>query len=161
MKTYKTNRLPALAVTAVCLAIIFSVGIDRLMAFYKDWAGIVLVSCFALVCPLFVFFGFAVGLSRSEITYRHHFFLRKKFNIGNISHVLYQPTWRGLMGLNSSTNMRSLHIVRNSGGWRDTISLANGAFREDDLADIARELRQANPRVVVDEHVGALIKKYQ
>ena len=63
--------------------------------------------------------------------------------------------------MSSQTNMRSLHIVRHSGGWMDTILLSNAAFKEEDLADIARRLRQMNPRVELDEEAKALIKNHE
>jgi hypothetical protein len=60
----------------------------------------------------------------------------------------------------SAVAMRSLYIVRNSGGWMDTISLTNGPFREEDLADIAKRLQRMNPRIEFDAHAHALIKRY-
>jgi hypothetical protein len=50
--------------------------------------------------------------------------------------------------------------VRGSGGWVDTISLANGPYKEQDLADIIKRLQRMNPRLEIDEKAKALAKKY-
>jgi|SRR3989344_771760 len=159
-KTYRTNRFLGFVITLMGLAIIFSVEVERLVLFYKDPIGIVVVGFFAVINPLFWLFGFSFRILPDQVVERSYFVFGKRFKINDLSHVLYQPTWRGITPMTSSTNMRSLHIVRHFGGWRDTISLANGAFREEDLADIAKRLRQMNPRIETDEYAEALIKKY-
>lgn len=161
MKTYRTNRLLAFVITVVLIAGVFSIDIDRLLRFYENMGLLILVIFVFVLIPLFLFFGFSVSIDKGQVIYRHNGVFRKVFRIEDLSHILYHPTWRGLMGMNSSTNMRSLHVVRNSGGWRETISLTNGAFREQDLADIASELHRLNPRAILDEHTSALIKKYE
>lgn len=142
-------------------ALLFTVDIDRLLVFYKNPWGIVIISFFGIVSPLLILFGFSFEVLADEVVSRSYFFFIKRFEIGHLSYVLYQPTWRGLMPNNSHTNMRSLQIVRHSGGWMDTISLSNGAFKEKDLADIAKRLQQMNPKIQLDEHATVLIKKYE
>lgn len=159
-KTYRTNRVLALVITLMGLAIIFSVDIDRLLVFYRDPLGIVIVAFFAVINPLLLLFGFSLQILPDEVVERSYVIFSKRFRIDDLSHVLYQPTWRGVTPMTSQTNIRSLHIVRHSGGWLDTISLANAAFEEEDLADIAKRLRQMNPHIEIDAYTEALIKKY-
>src|SRR6266571_3394106 len=158
IKTYSTNRLFASVLTVLSIALIFTIDIDRLIRFYQDIELTVLIVAAGLIMPAIAFFGFSVQLFQDRITYRSTFFLRKASKISDLSHVLYQPTWRGVSS--RANTARSLHIVRHSGGWGQTISLANGVFREEDLADIARRLQRMNPRIEFDEHAKALIKKY-
>jgi hypothetical protein len=57
--------------------------------------------------------------------------------------------------------MRTLNIVRRSGGWKDTISLSNVAFKEEDLADIAKILKAFNPSIQTDQSLEELLNKYE
>jgi hypothetical protein len=155
---YRTNRFWASVLALLGWGLIFSVDIDRLFVFYKDPWGIAIVTLLGIVSPLLAFFGFALKVKSGEVVNISCFVFRKTFNISDLSHVLYQPTWAGATSQSSPTTMRSLHIVRNSGGWRQTISLANGVFNESDLADIARRLKQLNPRITFDEQAEALMK---
>jgi hypothetical protein len=157
---YRTNRIPALVITLLGIALIFTNDIDRLLVIYRDPWGLFFVTFFCIVNPLLLLFGFSFKISGDEIVGQSYFVFAKRFKIGDLSHILYQPTWRGVTSMNSSTTMRSLHIVRHSGGWKDTISLTNGPFREEDLADIAKRLQRMNPRIEFDEHAQALIKRY-
>lgn len=160
VRTYKVNRLLASVITLMIVAGVFSIDIEKLLRFYADSELLLLVFVAFVVMPLFLFLGFRIQLFRDRIAYRHNMFFRKTFKIADLSHILYQPTWRGVTSLDSQTNMRSLHIVRHSGGWWDTISLANGAYREEDLADLAWKLSQMNPQIELDEHAQSLIKRY-
>jgi hypothetical protein len=159
VKTYSINPLLASVIVLMIFAGIFSIEMDRLLAFYKS-TELTIPIIVAVLISLGLFFGFKLQLFKDRVVYRHNVFFRKSFMIDELSHVLYQPTWRGVTPMTSQTNMRSLHIVRHSGGWKDTISLANGAYREEELADIAKRLRQMNPRIEIDGQTGALIKKY-
>src|SRR3989344_5018969 len=159
IKIYKVNTLLASVITLMIVAGIFSIDIDKLLRFYTD-IGLTILIVAALLISFGLFFGFRVQLFKDRVVYRHNAFFRKNFKIEELSHILYQPTWKGVMSLNTQTNMRSLHIVRGSGGWNETISLSNGAFREEDLADIAERLKQMNPRIKLDDRAQALIKKY-
>jgi hypothetical protein len=143
------------------IALIFTMDLDRLVSFYKDPWGIFFVSFFVIINPLLFLFGFSCRIKPDEVVGTSYIFFRKNFKLSDLSHVLYQPTWRGITPMESRTNMRSLHIVRYSGGWMDTISLSNAAFREEDLADIARRLTKANPRVEIDKYVRALMSKHE
>nr|KKS47947.1 MAG: hypothetical protein UV11_C0012G0004 [Candidatus Giovannonibacteria bacterium GW2011_GWF2_42_19] len=159
--TYHTDRLFASIITILFMALIFMIDIDVLLKFYEDIELTILIVAAGLIMPAIAFFGFQFTLLKGQIIYKHYLFLKKDFKISDLSHILYQPTWSGVMSMDSKTNMRSLHIVRRSGGWRDTISLANGAFREEDLADIAKRLKEINPKVITDEFTETLIKKYE
>jgi hypothetical protein len=161
IKTYKTNRLPALVVVVLTISVLFSIDIERLIIFYQDPWHLFIVLYIVLINPALLFFGFAFRLEKNLIVCRHYLFLKKIFEISDLSHILYQPTWRGITSINSQTNMRSLHIVRHAGGWSDTISLSNAAYKEEDLADIAKRLQKINQRIELDEHAQALIKKYE
>jgi hypothetical protein len=156
-KKYYTNRFLVLAVTLMGFALIFSVDLGRLLVFYNDPVTIFLVLFFVLINPLVLLYGFRIKIPSDRVEYRHNLLLHKTFKIADISHLLYQPTWRAISSPGTAT--RSLHIVRNSGGWRETISLANGAFREEDLAEIARTLKRMNPGITLDEHTEALLAK--
>lgn len=160
IKTYSTNKFPAFVVVLLTIAVLFSIDIERLLVFYRDPAFTFIVIYILLINPALLLFGFGLTLEKERVVYRHYVFLKKSFKIQDLSHVLYQPTWRGVTQMTSQTTMRSLHIVRHSGGWRDTISLSNAAFKEEDLADIAKCLRQMNPRIEMDEHAETLIKKH-
>lgn len=159
IKKYKTNPLLASVIALTLIAGVFSIDIEKLLRFYTD-PGLTVLIFIAILILLTLFFGFEVQLFKDQVVYRRNLFFKKGFKIEELSHVLFQPTWRGVMSLNTRTNIRSLHIVRRTGGWLDTISLANGAFREEDLADIARRLQQMNPRIEIDEYTKMLIKKY-
>lgn len=161
IKSYKINPLLASVITLMIAAGVFSIDIEKLLRFYTDPELAILIFVALIVIPIILFFGFSLQLYEDQIVYRHNVFFRKNFKISDLSHVLYQPTWRGITSMNSPTNMRSLHIIRHSGGWSDTISLANGAYREEDLADIAKKLQQMNPRIELDEYAQALIKKHE
>jgi hypothetical protein len=159
-KVYRTNRFLAFVVILMSFALLFTVDIDRLLQFYKDIWSMVIVSFFGVISPLLILFGFSFKILPNEIISRSYFFSSKRFKINDLSHILYQPTWSGITQTDSETNMRSLHIVRGSGGWVDTISLANGPYKEQDLADIIKRLQRMNPRLEIDEKAKALAKKY-
>lgn len=159
--TYRTNRILGFVITLMLFAIIFSIDIDQLKSFYQDPQLFLLIVFALIVMPTILLFGFSIQLYKDKVVYRHNVFFRKVFQIDEISQVLYQPTWRAVTPLNSPTTMRSLHVVRNTGGWRETISVANGAFREEDLANLADRLKKVNPKVELDKYTEALIKKYE
>jgi hypothetical protein len=142
-------------------ALLFTVDIDRLLNFYKEVWGIVIVGFFGIINPLLILFGFSCTILPEEVIGTSYCIFRKRLKVSDLSHVLYQPTWRGVSSLSAATNMRSLHIVKHSGGWKDTISLTNGLFREEDLADIARRLKRLNPSLELDEHAKSPIKRYE
>ncbi len=160
-KTYTTNKLLAFVITILFIALIFTIDTDTLFKFYTDIKLTIWIVLAGLVMPFLAFFGFTFQIASEDVINTSYFFFKRRFKIQDISHVLYQPTWKGIMPMNTQTDMRSLHVVRNSGGWMQTISLANGAFREEDLADIVRELHEINPQIELDEYARALIKKYE
>jgi len=160
IKSYSFNPLLASVIALMIAAGIFSIDIDKLLRFYTD-PGLTLLVVAAVLLSLGLFFGFRFHLFKDRVVYRHNVFFVKNFKIEELSYVLYQPTWKGVMSMTTQSNMRSLHIVRGSGGWGETISLANGAYKEEDLADIAKRLQQMNPRIELDEYSRALIKKYK
>ena len=159
IKIYRTSQFLALVVILMGFALLFTVDTDRLIVFYKNFWSTCIVIFLVVVSPLLILFGFSFKIIPGEVVNTNYFFFTKRFKISDLSHVLYQPTWRGVMSMNSRSNMRSLHIVRRSGGWADTISLANGPFREEDLADIARRLKKINPQIELDDYTQKLIKK--
>ena len=159
VRKYSTNRLFASVLTVVFIALIFTIDIDKLFRFYTDIELTILIIFAGVVMPSTAFFGYSVRLSEDRIVYRYNMFCRKIFKISDLSHVLYQPTWRAVSS--QAKSARSLHIVRQSGGWRETISLASGVFSERDLADIARRLRDIRPQIQLDAQAQALIEKYK
>src|SRR5208337_1008947 len=145
IKTYRTSRFLAFVVILMGFALLFTVDIDRLIVFYKSFWSTCIVVFLAAINPLLILFGFSFSITPGEVVSTNYLFFTKRFKIGDLSYVLYQPTWRGITPMNSKTSMRSLHIARRSGNWQDTISLANGLYREEDLADIAKRLKKINP----------------
>jgi hypothetical protein len=154
---YRTNRFFASVVSLVSIALIFTIDLDRLKIVYTDLSLSLIVIFFAVILPLVLFWGFSISLRSASISYRSNLVLAKTFSTRDITHVLYQPTWI----LGAVNNMYSLHIVRAGGGWKDTISIANGFFQERDLADLAQRLKKIKPSIQLDEAATALIKKYE
>lgn len=159
IKTYRTNTLLASVIILMILAGIFSIDLEKLLKFYNDPVLSTVLLFGIIIFPALFFFGFRVYLLEDEIVYRHNLFFRKKLKISALSQILYEPTWRGITPKNTNTTMRSLQIVQGAGGFGDKIYLANGAFLEKDLADIARRLESMNPRVELDTYAKALIQK--
>ncbi|OHA66819.1 MAG: hypothetical protein A3I38_02445 [Candidatus Wildermuthbacteria bacterium RIFCSPLOWO2_02_FULL_47_10] len=156
VRAYRTDRFLGFVITLMGFAILFSVDIDRLLVFYRDPWSVLIVSFFAVINPLLFLFGFSFQINPHEVIGRSYFLFKKKFKINDLTHVLYQATWRVT---SESSSMRTLHIVRFGGGWKDTISLTNGPFQEKDLADIAKRLKNLNPRIIFNSHAETLMKK--
>lgn len=143
------------------IAGIFSIDIEKLLKFYTDPMLSIILFVGVIALPLLFFFGFRVKLFQDQIIYRHNLFFKRELKINDLSQILYQPTWRGVTSQTSKTKMRSLQIVQGLGGFGSKIYLANGAFREENLADLAKKLQQMNPLIELDEHTEALIRKHE
>ena len=92
--------------------------------------------------------------SVSTFTRTDGFFFKKKFALKEIRAMCYQPTWK------VGTTNRSLYIIGIHDGRPQTINFPNLGFSEKTIATIAKDLKNAIPKLETDNHVEDLIKKY-
>lgn len=86
-------------------------------------------------------------LSRTD-----YLFYRKRLNVPDIVFIYYRPTWI-IGGLT-----RSLYIIDKNEKY---LEFPNVGWYEPVLAKIVHDLLQINSAIQLDEHVEALVKKYE
>jgi hypothetical protein len=107
-----------------------------------------LISAFVIVFTfLLVRFGTHVLLTDEELVRVSYFVVVKRVRVQDIISIVYPATWL-------SDEMRTLAVIDQSGS---VVKMTAMAYGRDAVADVARRLRRANPRIRFDEDALELL----
>lgn len=153
---YKTNRKWA-GMIAILLSL--AVIITLLSSKQPIESLILLVMLFFLFVSIDVFWGYYVLISNDQLNIVKSFIWKRKVNINLIQAIDYRQTFN--LGESFAQYYKSLYIVwlQENGGAK-MVNLPNDAFTEKTLAQIAKKLKDLNPRIELDKNTEELIKKY-
>jgi len=136
--------------SGILLILVFSAG-----PYWSD-PLVIASAAFFILAILDVLFGTYLTLNGREFSRTDYFFRKRKIGITDITGMRYAPTWK--LGQQS---LRSLIVDGIENGQPKYVDIPNNGFAEKNLAKIASELKKRNPSIKMDEHTGALIKKYE
>ena len=107
-----------------------------------------LISAFVIVFTfLLVRFGTHVILTDEELVRVSYFVIVKRVKVQDVTAIVYPATWL-------SDEMRTLAVIDQSGS---VVKMTAMAYGRDAVADVARRLRRANPRIRFDEDALELL----
>ena len=93
-------------------------------------------------------------LSGTKFCVTSYFFIKQCLKVDEISFVGYLPTWK--VGQTS----RSVYVVREENTKKISLQMTNVGYREETLAEVITDLKNANAKIVLDRHAIALVQKY-